>query len=315
MNQKKASTALRAKALLSLLASTCFSAKGFISSKRGFLFTISVIFFASTLVVYSQAYMTQNALREKLVLTVPRQTLPAYLTDDLAFDLQRLLDFNLSVSETASPYKMNIVLGDSVAKNFDIRKGLTDYNNFAKSYLLNRVAGIQSFDMNNLLDGKTELFFGNLFRYDYDYDNNAAYFLALKDNNLNRVDLNITVKNSNGSDDLNSMIWSSPGSGSTQLRVHYVDDTNTFDLAVGINPLQTSTMTLHYMDANLQVVFGLAGGRTNSVLIDSNINRQANYLLGLTYDANAVSLPVFFNATLRHTDGKLDSNTWLKLMN
>ena len=217
MNQKKASTALRAKALLSLLASTCFSAKGFISSKRGFLFTISVIFFASTLVVYSQAYMTQNALREKLVLTVPRQTLPAYLTDDLAFDLQRLLDFNLSVSETASPYKMNIVLGDSVAKNFDIRKGLTDYNNFAKSYLLNRVAGIQSFDMNNLLDGKTELFFGNLFRYDYDYDNNAAYFLALKDNNLNRVDLNITVKNSNGSDDLNSMIWSSPGSGSTQL--------------------------------------------------------------------------------------------------
>ena len=75
MNQKKPSNNSSIKGFFSSFALACFSAKGFITSKRGFLFTISVIFFASTLVVYTQAYMTQNTTREKLVLMVPRLSL------------------------------------------------------------------------------------------------------------------------------------------------------------------------------------------------------------------------------------------------
>jgi len=281
-------------------------------SKKGFLFTISVIIFASTLLLYTQSFATTQILERKYVTDFSRHTAEPFINDDLSSDIGRILGLSVDLNYSTD---FNLIISDTVPKRFSLVPALTNYDAFLDQNFFPRINGTNSLDLSGITDGKVELFFGEEFRYDYNYDVNAASFLSFNSSSLARIDLNVVVDDLNASTDINRFTYTS--AGSTPLKFSFFDDANFFSFDGNINPAAANTLTLYFDDSSATVItFGLVSGSSNSFMIDSNTQNITTFTARVSYtgvDANYV--PVYFNAVLRQNNSSYDSNASLRYKN
>ena len=276
-------------------------------NKKAFLFTISVIIFASTLITMSQLFSNYSLNYERTVLNSYKTTIVPYINDDIAFDISRMLDLDLDVNYGESD--ISIWINGSVSKQFDFAQKLSDYNDFLNNKYFPNVVGSQSINFNTS-DDTLELLFGNDYEYKYNFDSNIVEFISYSDT-LNSIDINLNLK----STDLNQIVQPSSPSGDATINIVYNDDQNYFIASYSFNPSTNYKLIFVYNnDYNMSVIFGDTGNN-NSLKIDSNAPGELTYSLKLNYAFDSNSFPIRYNVLLNHSGNSIDSNSYIRLMN
>ncbi|MEK6958726.1 MAG: hypothetical protein AABW59_01635 [archaeon] len=279
-------------------------------SKKGFLFTISVIFFASTLVIFSQTYLSDNILREKLVLNNEKAGVQPFVSDDVACDIYRIVGLDFDARANPVLGKVYLSFHDYIPKDVYVPSAVSSYSAFLDANYFPRVAGDTSLDVSNLSDGTVEIFFNQIFGYYYNSTEREAKIFQDNGAALTRIDLNIDVSN-----DLNGFEWITSNTGSVAVNIFYSDDSNSADFTTTINPLQESRLRLKYLDGNVDIVLGYVSSKTNSFAVDSNTPASIEYDLILEYSSSPSSLPIAFNSRMDYSNPIMDANTFVRHKN
>ncbi|MFA6268825.1 MAG: hypothetical protein WCW13_03010 [archaeon] len=280
-----------------------------IFSKKGFLFTISVIFFATTLLLYSQSYLSVTSISEKNIIISAKPFNSLALVDDLAFDVGRILGINVDINSAEST-RVNLV--GQISSTPDTLDAILGYDSFLNNSFFARVGGSKSIDFSGLLDGESELFFGNELEADYLYSSSIVIY-PKQNATMKSIDLNIITSG------VHSAYSFSPSVGGQeiQLNLKYYDDGNAFVITSVIDANSLSTLTVTYAGANTVISIGqlIAGGASrNSVIkIVARPSQRITYELGVDY-FKFNPYPVFWNIVLRNQQGGVDSNSYLTLM-
>lgn len=277
--------------------------RGFLENK-GFLFTISVIFFASTLVFFAQAYSNMNNQNERLIVSSSRPLNVFYLNNDLANDLERIFNTSFEVNYDNNT-RINIV-GVFSSEPYFVQQ-LDVYGNFLENAVFGSSIGSKWVDFSGLVDGAAEVFFGSSFGLVNDYSQKKLEFFSFDAAvNLYRIDASLKVFN-----DLNSVSCSIGGVGGSVLSINYSDDSNNFSSLIEFDEDLLSYCTFVYSDSNITLFFGkLMSGRESGVSIESSKDQRIDYELSFLYSP-VIATPVNWNAFLRYADNQIDSNSRL----
>ena len=272
-------------------------------SSKGFLFTISVIIFASTLVVFAQVYTNSNLGAETRILTSYKPTSEFFLNESIANDLSSLLGIDTSIDILGGQIEINI--SDSLSKDYSVSSELASYDSFLTDSFFPQMAGVQDINLEGLGDGGYELFFGNEFTYSNNYTSNIMSFVS--NDNLNSLDLNIVHSSSN----LVDYVWDPvEGDASVAFNLFFTNDTNSVTVSDLISPTSASELLLIYADYNILVTVGV----DNSFYIDSNSTDYLEFVAKANYNFDQNYLPVSYNAIINYSLNNFDSNSHPKII-
>jgi len=273
---------------------------------KGFLFTIAVILFASTLTIYSQGYANVNFSAERSILSSAKPINVLLLNDDLAFDVLSLLRMRVDVNKS---YPNEVLLSGDFLSSRDISAEFSDYSSFLSNTFFSRALGSESVDLSGLEGGKGELYFGNAVQLDYNYSNNL--FLFPTSGSVDKIDINLTFPGV-----VSSVVWSS-SAGVVPLTINYQDDLNRFAISTYISRSSLSSLKINTADGNMWVYLGSVtrNGYTKSsaVAIVPQQNQKLRYSMRTKYSSDAMLLPLKANAILSVNRDNVDSNAFLTI--
>jgi hypothetical protein len=280
-------------------------------SKKGFLFTLGAILFATTLVVYSQTYLFMNYSNEKNILSISGVSALKNIDDSIAKNLIKIVGVGLDVNCGSD---LNIHFYEKVPKGYDVFQKMIDFENMLNNEYFKRAPGEQEFDMSQLKDGVAEVFIGEKVTIESDYSNKITKVYPNSSNSLLLIDLNIYI------DGLAQVPTFNPDeTGDATLILNYRDENSlTSDISYStnnFNPANVSSLLLNFSDGNVLFLIGNTEGVSNSFYLDSNIDSNIFYSLQLNYSECADYLPIRLNANLEQSLGKVTSNTLLKIIN
>lgn len=272
-------------------------------SSRGYLFTISIIVFASTLVVFSQYFAQENLLDERLIISLAKPLAMAYSVDDVASDFAGLFGFNFDLNDSSAS---SVTVSGSFPSSNHVSSALNDYAAFAPGFFARSTAQTKSLDLSGLSDGKAEYFVGSSLGFDYNYSSNSVDLFPRGTADLERIDLNI-----NASSSLSSYEWTNPGEGTVPFHLNYSDSSRTLSFDAEINPSLAYSLKLVYADTNAFINLGSVSGVSGSVFLQPKSAQRMDFVLKNSY-SNRLSLrPVKLNAVLRIAGEGMDSNALL----
>lgn len=277
-----------------------------IFSKKGFLFTISVILFASTLVIFAQSYSQINSKSEEQIIVSTKPFGVLMMNDDISFDLERL--FGLSLDFNSSNPQLLTISG-VIDPSAGVIASLTDYESLLNETLFPRVVGNQSIDLSLMKSGNSIMTLGDNLIFDYNYGNNVE-FISI-DKSITSLDLDLR---STGGEV--SYEWISKSSGEVPVGIKYSNDSNGFYLVETLDANSVSTLMIFSPDGNVLVDFGkiaYGGVDYNSSFRLSVLNENE---LTYSFDTNypvSNPFPIKMNATISNSQEKIDSNSVLIL--
>jgi hypothetical protein len=284
-----------------------------IFNNKGFLFTISIVIFASTLVFLAQEF-NDNSVNASWIGTQKQKAIaPLMINDDISTDTLKILATTMDVNYYTTG-NVEINLTDSQPKLNNIATTLTDYNNFVSSKNT-RVAGFtKSINFEGITDGSAEITALGSIQQKIQYDSNYSILSPLNSEALTAIDINITAPTYS----LKTYSWSI-NSGSIPLTLTYTDDTNFFSISTNISGTAASTLTITHtisgVDYTSTIIFGLANSINNSIKITSN-NAVIKYSLKAKYDSITPSWPsVTINSRLLAVALDANYNALLKVQN
>lgn len=283
----------------------------FLKSKKGFLFTLAAILFATTLVIYSQTYLSVSYDNEKAIINSSAVATLANINDGVSFNMLKIVGLTLDVN-TAND--LNIYLYERVPKGFDVLGGINDFESMLNNQYFKRVAGMQSLDASALKDGVAEVFVGEKVTIESDYVNKITRIYPNTPNQIVSIDLNIYA------DAISELSTFTPALGGVStLTLRYVDNnaqsaivysTNVF------NPSAQASLLIDYVgDNNVLFLIGNTSTGDNSFYLDSNLSSNIYYSVRINYADGATYLPVRLNGVLSQSLGNADSNSMLKIIN
>lgn len=275
---------------------------------RGFLFTISMIMFSSTLVFFAQTYAGMNAANEASISSSARPLNASFLNDNISFGISRILAASLDANVgAAADSNAQLLLSGTLSSSPSVSSALSYYDANLSQRLFPLVSGTKSIDLSGLKDNKAEAFFGSSFEFDYNYASTVLDVFPLAKNSLKEIDVNLRTYK-----DLNGFVWlSGPASGSTALIFAYNDDSNYFSVSLGVDSNSLSTLRLVYADSNIDISFGNTRADANSALKISDYGGQkADYSIRAVY-SYAMPFPIDWNALLHYSDRGFDGNSFL----
>ncbi|MCX6803179.1 MAG: hypothetical protein NTY48_01260 [Candidatus Diapherotrites archaeon] len=270
--------------------------------QKGFLFTISVILFASTLVFFVQTSLSFNETNERTIILAAKPLSTAMLNDNISFSIGRILKHNFDINGGAIS---DITITGQINHPSDLNQALQSLKNAIDQNLLPLLFGSTTIDFSNITDGNAEAIFGKEAEFDYDYSSPKITIHPTASATLSKIDLNLFVQN-----DLNRIEWSAgPESGTTTLQINYYDDSNYFNTTTQVNPSLASTLVLFYDDGNITLSFGSVEGVNSSVRIQPTITQKIDYKMK-TFYSSADVFPARWNAKIRTTYPGFDSNAY-----
>ncbi len=284
-------------------------------SKKGFVFTLSAIIFATTLIFYSQLYLSTSYDNEKSIIKTSSLNVLSNINDGVSFNLMKVIGVNLDVNCSTD---LNIYFYEKLSKGYNVSDEINNFESILNNEYFGRKAGTQILDVSELKDGVAEIFVGDKVTIASDYSNNGSRIYPLSVNQIVSMDINIYAS---APADSNSFTFNSGGIASDKKLVIKYVDTNAlnqpFEYSTNeFNPALESKFVANFPDdKNIEVLLGLTENGENSFSIVSGISSDVYYSVKITYDDCSDYLPVRLNATLIQSLGKSNSNTMLKIIN
>lgn len=266
-------------------------------SKKGFLFTISIILFSTTLILYTQSYSESILNREMLIIENYKLKQLNFISDDISTDILKILkiDFDSAFENEIVNVSIN---GELPVEN--ISDKLIEYNNFLNNFYFTKQNEQAEVDFSGMDNNFIIEFITN--KFIYDFDDSIIYL----NEHYDLLDLNIFVQNS----DLN-FVESNFSSGDTLIKVNYFDDQNIVSFTESINLDSPSFIKFIYNDNNITINFG--ENNQNYFSLDSEINSKINYFLKVQNSFDANFFDARTNVLLKYRFDNLDSNSFVKV--
>jgi hypothetical protein len=264
-------------------------------SQKGFFFTISIILFATTLVVFAQVYSSSIVGKEVRVLSNYSLISQSLLIDNVAINMEKIIDFDYNIDNDIN----SILISDSIPKT-NFSQNIIDYESFLNNKFFPNSFGDKEIDFASIKDGNLELYFENDLNYIIDYSNKNNIFYH---SSLNKIDLNVFVI-----DDLNYYEFSSE-TGSKNLVFYYEDSNsdNDFDFE---NNFSSALLNLVYFDQNVSIVF-----EEDYFMINNSDEKDIDFSTLLFFDNLPELMQVNINAFISYSLKNLDYYSLLKLNN
>jgi len=258
-------------------------------SKKGFLFTVSAVLFASTLIFFAMNFAQINSSSEYEISSSARPLNAIYLADNVAFNLSKVLGTSIDVNDSTK----QIIMSGNLANSTVQLTAIQDYSSFLTNNYFPLTSGTESINLTSLTDGKAEVYFGSDVQADYNYSSNLIALSPLNSSSLSSIDLNIRASGA-----LSSLVESTTGSGLT-VNINYVDDANSFSLTRSVSATALSTITLVYADSSSVLSFGRAySDRNNSLILQASPDHNTSYIIRAIYSGLPVLLPVKLNGSI-----------------
>ncbi len=259
------------------------------SFTKGFLFTISSILFASTLIFFAMNFADISASSEYLVASSARPMGSIFLADNVAFNLFKVLNLTVDVNDSVN----QVLISGKLSNSFNEQNNILNYSSFLANNYFPLTSGVESIDLNALTDGKAEVFFGTSAEADYNYNSRLIALFPLNSATLSSIDLNIRAKG-----DLNYLDVNTTSNGLI-VNINYVDDSNTFSLTKSVSASSLSTIKLVYLDSNSTITIGNAyNGVNNSLVLQASPDHNISYTIKAIYANTPVLLPVRINSRM-----------------
>ena len=282
-------------------------------SKRGFLFTLSAILFATTLIVYSQTYLGISYDNEKAIINASAVASLANINDSISYNMWKLTGLGIDVNVADD---LNIHLYERIPKT-NVAANITSFELMLNNQYFKRVAGWHELDATDLKDGQVEIYVGDVVTIDANYAGDKTTIYPRGVNSITSIDLNIFV---NGPRDDEVVTVAPAGAGTALITIYYID-TNISKPVISesyalVDTGQETSYIFNYAGGEtLEVLIGEVGSRTESFQITNNTSFVVDYDVRINYANGAEYLPVRLNSVLRQTLKNANTNTMLKIIN
>lgn len=242
-------------------------------SKKGFLFTISIILFATTLVFYTQVYSDSIVRREFFILDNYKSQIVPFIIDDIATDVANIVELNINSNFFEEEVYVNII---GVLPKNNLTSVFNDYNDFLNNVYFTKTLGEKSVNFSNVFENGFILNFpNNKFIFDY---NNSKIIL---EENFNSLDLNLFLSTG----DLNHYEFVYNDSGETvPINIRYFDDVNAIIISQNINLSEDSFVNFVYNDDSYLLITIGSSDSNKYFSLDTNKQNKLNYSLGFNND-------------------------------
>jgi hypothetical protein len=268
--------------------------------EKGFLFTISIIIFASTLVIFSQLYSSNDVGKENNILLGYSVLNQPLLNENISSNLKQILGFDITNSFEKDIVVINI--DDYLPKEYSVSQLMSDYEYFLTNNFFVNVAGTKTINLDNLKDGSAEILFDNS-SYTINYDSNKTIFFS---NDINSINLDFSMRDYLLYYDFDS------SSGDINLVISYNDFNNNFLINDNISVSEESLLNLVFSDANIQIIIG---SPANNIIIDSNSSNKLSFELSIKKNFFEKVFPIWFNGFLNYSLNNFSSNSKIKIAN
>jgi len=254
---------------------------------KGFLFTISVILFASTLVFFAQSFSSINGDLEKSVFLQLKPLQVVSMQDDISTDLLNLFDLSFDVNYGAT--KLISVSGIINYEN-TISADVDNYSSFLSSTFFPRLAGQESLSVSEINEGSFEAFFGTAVEFDYNYDSNTINFHNIGSaSTLESIDMNLFSEGT-----ITSYSWSE-NAGDMEVEIYYYDDSNYLHFSKSLDSSESSSLTINYSNGSVVLYFGLVDTTNGNFKIVSSAPYKLEYNISCGYSGTPMISPVRSN--------------------
>jgi hypothetical protein len=246
--------------------------------QRGFVFSLATVLLFIVIVWFAVFYAGKVEREETSILESYAVWKAGFVADDLINDLNVLLgsDVNVWKRQAFTTLWFNDKVGNNVNKLGDV-----NWNAFVEgNYALYQNAEI-GLSLERVLDGKTELVFGNGLVYEHAYnpDENFVQVRKLDGSDTGMLTYDITVYVDGGR--LNASVpWPCDAAGDVNVNLRYSDSYG--EVEDLLNCRQDSTVSYAYtfdfqggVGGTLQVRFGNVDGNLNAVRVRNAIENPS----------------------------------------
>ncbi len=272
---------------------------------RGFLFTISIILFASTLLFFAQTYANNNSVNEKQIILSSKAVFVPNLIDDVSYDLLRV--FGLSIYADGNGV---LEFNGSVSGSLNYSSIISSYSDFISNKVFPSNAWVESTDLTSLSDGAAEINTGANYVFRNNYSAKSVVFAPKNGyGELSSIDLNIRAGK-----DLNYYLWTAgPVIGSSSVNFNFSGDSNAFLVSELLDLNSASSIVLVFSDdSNMLVTFGtVSTGEDAGVEIFTNSTEKIDYSLRVKLLEKI--MPVEWNSWIKISDARFDSNSLIAI--
>lgn len=277
-------------------------------SRKGFLFTISIIFVASTLIFFAQEYSSKNLAEQSSIVFSYKPTLEPFTADDISRDLLAITE--LSISDSFSDSNIIISISDSIQKSTNLSTAFVEYASFLDTNYFQKIQGTESINILGFTDGTYDANIGDTLVYSNNYNNTLAHVLDFNGTRLKSIDLNIFSEG-----DLNSYSWSASGTG-VNVTIRFFGDSNYVIINSSVSQSGSSTLDL-YHDNNVldrtTITIGSVLGNNSSIMVDSNAMDEVSFSMDVIYSGFSSTVPIDLNVLFTSTSDYVSSNSLIRV--
>jgi len=255
--------------------------------QKGFVFSFIAIAISSILLGFALFLFNSNENYNALNLKEIEIKKINFVSENLFTNISKFFDINVSFEKNVSKIELNI----NNDKNFFSLKSL---ENFYNNVLEKLNGGDLNIDLNNLADGKLELFFDNQ-TFEFDYNNKIVKLIPISDSNYI---INIKVNNYRSSYSL----WNHSSSG-VYVILNYSDFNGSFSdsgYIDGTNLCSINSFVVNYNYDTLRINVCKDNAINNVLVIAGNFSNNYTTNISLTFFSKTDVKSMYYNADLNY---------------
>jgi hypothetical protein len=266
--------------------------------KKGFFFTISIIFFSTTLVFFAQSFSNNTLTRDALLLHSIVPLTQSFVNNDFANDILEISGSTIDINYSSSQIEFNI--SGIITNDFNISQELQNYEDFLENTFFDRISGTQSINLSNLYDGDIEIV-SEKFDIIFNYDSNE--FVLNSENDMTSLDINLDFE---GVIDSNFYSFSS---GGVPLNLFFTGDSNILSFSTLIDTNDNSDFYFTEGDNIISININ-----DDNIIIDSNSSQNLEYEIKANYSYEEEAFNLDINSFFEYASKNTYSNSLIKII-
>jgi len=273
--------------------------------KKGFVLTFSAILLVSILVLFAIYYNAKNQEEEAFILEQNSVLKAGFVADDIEADFNRVLRTKLDINRGDATTSITFI--DSIGGDSNKLK-LLDAEIMSEGILSTQTNSEILLNVDNLVDGQTEMIFSNGLQYDYSYsgDDFVQFYVPDGDSGITKLDLNIEIGASSTS--VSPWIWKV--NGDLIVNLNYVDENlnNSVLYSGKLLSNQDNEYTFTFSGGTFSIRVGTFDGNRGAIRLSESLpgSTEAEFWLKTVIPSPSDGFYAYYDAELNYSQADVN---------
>ncbi len=285
-------------------------------NKQGIVLSLSTILILVVLVWFSIFYSNKVQRQEENIIKSFEIEKAGFIADDLINDLNYLLGTSIDANQGENYTKIHF---NDLLPSQTNKLELIDWNNFIDENYSKQQNTTIDLNLNNLVDGKTELIFTNGLQYDYNYMDSNSILFYKPNSNTNVITYDINVYINDFSVMKNEWNWNPSGDINVNLNFVDLNSESTVNYSGKLDSSIENTYSWNYSSNPndfFSIKVGLIEGNSRAIQLIESINEPNSFAIisiNALIPTPSTELKWFYNADLNYSQGDVNLNKKFEL--